>query len=625
MAADGQTIIRFGEVYIYRCQTKTFQQRPVMDAAGVGLKNWRYTISVSGHLHAWPNCKYLEVITSPSLDPPDLASTVDKRVRWRLAPRQSFEMAVGCTDTTIASGTVLLSANPMTTVTSTSQLTAGLSNYDVDDGPRCVAFDVTHISGDSLFKVEATFEVNVVHCADDGGALYNTTGVLAHRWGCTDTLNHNAQTIRTYRGFLQLATSQFSPHWFRYLVVPPLAPGMRREHMEFHAAEDGKTLQYSVTDLSIAQSAPAPARKWRIQHTETSLASDALKSTGQVAVTLEGQDGDDKGELISLGLYVVAAKLLGARPDGTVPAGREAFGPCYMNDITISDEIGDNNIVHVSASCYRLARSDGALAGLAVFGDGFKTELTSEWMPSFVEEKYQAYDPKRSAGGYDGQSPSVEGPIPLAGIFRCYLQSPCTGGGSINPGDNQSGASSGTTTAALMPSATVEVVPTLNPEDPIYYSTSQVSNPYIHYEMESEYRDRSMRVALPVAGVGDVAATATAVARLASGQSRRIVYIQAERVGAQPEFPDGESLDDGYATEPSGYGQVTQHLLQSKLLSKTTTRSANGEKLYTCKWAAIYALSRTPTRLEKRRIGTNKWANDGPETTDYNSTGAFSY
>ena len=118
----------------------------------------------------------------------------------------------------------------------------GLSNYDVNDGPRCTQFDVVHVSSNNIFRVEASFVIHLVQFNDNGAALENVTGVLAHRWACTDTLDHNLRLTRTYRGLLELATSNFSPHWFRYLVVPPLQPGMRRDQMDFIATERWKAI-----------------------------------------------------------------------------------------------------------------------------------------------------------------------------------------------------------------------------------------------------------------------------------------------------------------------------------------------------------------------------------------------
>lgn len=602
--ANGQTCIQYGELRLYRCQTRRIEQRPVMDIARVNMKCWRFVVQVTGYLHGFNEaCKYAEVVTSPATPPPESGSQAHQQVRWRLLPRQTFKMAVGCTSTDINSGTVILYADPMTGVVSPADLAeTGLSNYDVDDGPRCTQFDVVHVSADNIFRVEATFEIHLVQCDDDGAALNNTTGVLAHRWSCADSLDHNLRTTRTYRGLLELATSNFSPHWFRYLVVPPLQPGMRRDHIQFVATEDGKRLQYTIVDTEVAISAPPPARRWSVEHTERSLNQDGLKVTSQISVTLEGASDVDKGQLIVLGLYIVSAKLQGSKP-GEAPDPPQ---PIFFNDISITDLTGDVNVVRVSASCWRYAQDIG---GLAVRADGFRKVITADDLPAFVAE----YDPKRSAEGYDGDEPALQGPVPLAGIFRTYLQTSCANiggisGSQIGNGDLEPAAGPRTESSMI-------VAPSLADEPVPWYSESHASNMYTTFQMESVYKTNAMRAAMPIASIGNVGggfdtSNAVSIIDLSRPQTRRIVRMHAERVGQWPEFPDPESLDGGYATVPVDVAPIGQRVLHSRLLGGTVTKSAAGEDIYRARMEIVYALSRPFAPIELLKFGSNKWAAD---------------
>ncbi|MBS0205006.1 MAG: hypothetical protein JSS49_19030 [Planctomycetes bacterium] len=612
---SGQTIIQYGDVTLLRCLTRRVEQQPVLDPTGTDLKYWRYQIQVTGYLHGWPAaCQYHSITGHTPTDAN--APLVHQQVRWRLLPRQSFVMAMGCT-ADIASGQTLLRVDPWTAATPAELTGTGLTGIDVDDGPRCTQFDVVHISADNIFQVEATFELHQVQCDDDNSAAGNTDGVLLHRWSCTDGLNVNLRATRVYSGFLELATSNFSPHWFRSLVIPPLQPGMRREQMQFTASEDGRCLQYTVTDQEIAIAAPYPARRWSVEHTEHSLNDSPLQSHSQILVTLEGDGNVDKGQLILLALYVVTAKLAGGRPGVAPPVG----SPVVMRDLTITDFTGDTNAIRVSAACERLGQSirdDSAGAtdlGLRICTDGFERVIAESDLPAWSVN----YDPRRSSDGRLGETPVYQGPVSLTGILRCYLQSPCTSDHGINLQSNLLGTDLNSEPSAT-PQASIQavIVPSIPSVDPPYYSVSHRVAMYTTYQMESIYRTRRLRAALPIASVpylgsGTDTSDACAIISLGRPQTRRIVRIAAERVGEWPEFPDPETMDAGAATtaDPGvGLPAISQRLLSSKLLGGTQTRTCNGEVVFRARFEAVFALLRTPTAAEILKFGQNKWSTD---------------
>ncbi len=601
-----------------------------MDISNASLKCWRFVISVTGYMHGWPTaCSYLTVngFTNPD---PGSASTVYKAARWRLGPRHRFLMSVGCTDPNdVFSGKLLFDAKPMTTVTTPNDLTpGGLTDFDVEDGPRCLQFDVVHVMADNIFKVEAVFEISKLQCDDDDEAPDNTNGILSHRWTCVDSLDANLRTVRTYHGMLEIATSQFSPHWFRDLVVPPLQEGMRREHIQFLATEDGRKLQYTITDQSVAYSAPAPATRWSVQHTVGSINQDDMPTTtAQISVSLEAPEDVDKGDLIILGLYIVSAKLQGSKP-GENPVDAR---PIFMNDITITDFTGDSNIVQVAASCRRLAqvfKNDGAdPKGLAIDVEGLNKIIAAVDLPAFSAN----YNPVQSNGGRAGEAPYYEGPVALSGIFRCYLQSNCSGATGINIRTNQLASTYNQVNPDNEPVQTVtaRTTPTIEADYPSYFSTSHETSMYTTYQMESVYKTNAMRVALPIASVpygggGIDVSDAAAILSLSRPQCRRVVRILAERVGDWPEFPDPESMESGQATVYSGgITPIVQKMLDSKLLGGTQTYTCNGEQVYRARLETTFALSRAPTPPELLKMGQNKWSSSDPAastTTLTNST-----
>ncbi len=616
--AEGQTIIQYGSVTLNRCTTRRIEQRPVWDTAGVGLKCWRFFVIVTGYLNGFPSG--LSQYSSPAH--PGAAGT-HVATRWRLAPRQTFQMAVGCTTNAVGSGSTILYARTMDGVSQSSLSSGGLTGYDVNDGPRCLQFDVTQVAGNNVFRVEAAFEIHRVQCEDSDAANANTTGVLAHRWACSDSIDVNLRTVRTYHGILEIATSTWSPHWFRGLVVPPVQDGMRREHMDFIATEDGKKLQYTITDIDVAIAAPFPAKTWAVNHTVASLNGDAPKVTEQIAVTLTGDHDVDKTQLITLGLYIIQAKLTDKPPQpGNAPANP---GGIFFNDMTITDVTGDLNVVTLSASCWRQARQvtlpapapgdpQKVIGLLSRFG-AFQL-LDNSDMPEFSKP----YDPNKS---FADPREGYQGPVSLAGIFRCYLQTPCDTHHGINDSTKLNQIPDNNTTPATAPVATITAVvaPSIPEQFPSYYSASHNYAMYTHYEMESKFVTRALRVACPIAlspytGLGVDVRDGTSIAKIGPSQARRIVNIVAERVGQWPEFPDAETMDKGIATTPNSVlAPIRQVLLSAKTLAKTIVRSINGENLYCARFRAMLALNRAPTPTENLKVGVNKWQTDGDTAT----------
>lgn len=514
---------------------------------------------------------------------------------------------------------------------------SGLSLQDVNDGPRCLEFAIVQASADNVFKVEAAFELCRTQCdaADSTGsgsrAVKNTSGVLSNRWSSTDSIDVNLRTTRIYHGQLEIASSKFSPHWFREIVVPPLQNGFRREKMDFTASEDGKVLAYTIADISVACSAPYPAQTWAVQQTTASLFGDAMKCTSQVSVSLTGTEDCDKAELVQLAMYILTAKIQGSIP------GAAAAGPqnIFWNDITITDFTGDVNRIDASASAWVPMQEFKGAAGVAGKGllinaTGIAEILTSENIPPFGTNP--EYDPTISAGGYPDQAPIYQGPRSLIGIFGCYLQVPCsTGNHQINIGTNQLGFDYNDYIAGLMTSQPLNapqipvsavIVPSISTTVPAVFSASQQALAYTHWQMQSSYDTNSLRAACPIAlgaytGSGPDTRTTTANVQLAAYQARRVARIRAERIGDYPEFPDPDLMDSGIASLGSSpLPPIMQKFLKKKLLAQTKVTSVTGQDLYVAEWQVVFSLSRAPTPNDYMKVGMNKWQQDGGTGTN---------
>ena len=639
--ANGQTIVQYGSLVIYRAQIQKFDQQPVMDPTGIDLTRYKYTVTVSGYIHGMPtsgSCIRHSISDGTATIRDKSATDSMIQIRWRLPPRQTFTLALGC-ESVIGDGKRILYAQPIPSgITTPSDLATergitgnsikGLTFFDVNDGPKCLDFSIDSVAADNIFKVTATFEIHRVQCDDNDKSNSTLSGVLSNKWSCSDHLDVNLRATRVYRGMLEIATATFSPHWFRYLVVPPINNGFRRDQMSFVASEDGRKLQWSITDQEIAISCPHPAKKWSVQHTETTLAQDGIKGHASISVSLEGDSNVDKTQLIFLGLNIITAKLVGA-PVGVAPLHFVTFG-----DLTITDFTGDVNAVHLSATCSTL------LSGIDnVYiprQDGFRKIIEDADLPAYARN----YDPRTSEGGRIGQTPEYKGPATLIGIFRCYLQDPCTDAHGINIGTNQLGTDENGNPAGT-PAASFSAVTVSDMGDgvPDYYSTSQTQYPYTHYQCESQYVTKSMRAAMPIAtsvytgSLTDVS-WGTRMVSMSRSQTRLIIRVVAERTGQWPETPDAELVGYVYAgggPKPTGYPAITpwaqvatnNYLGSSGLpdvqMSHMSTKRLGGTRVKTAeqgvdrfrtRFEMKFALSRTPYPTEVLKFGHDKYSTD---------------
>lgn len=647
--AFGQTVLTYyqgsgaAKLRLYRCSTPRIRQVPVMDHTGTDLKCWRHEITVVGYVQGRDATRAFSFhkvyddspsteITLPSGSTPVSASLAQRQARWRLAPRGRLILQTGVTgpdeptNNDPAGGQTLYdvtsvalaypTADP-TAIAASNANTGRLKGIDVNDGPICAECSIEHITADNIFKVRVTFIVHIVECADDGSTANRSTGVLSNRWSCTDHLDVNLRAARVYDGMLELISAQFSPHWFRSLVLPPLQAGFRRESMILAGSPDGKKLQWQVVDQAIHVAAPYPARKWSIGHTEGMLIQDGMKSMGTINIALEADSEVDKGQLIMLGLHVVSAKLL------MVPLGNQPAASVLLGDITITDFTGDVNAVRISASVQRVATDK--IIGIGINADSLARQIEASdftGLPFMLGQP--DYDPSRSIGARQGDRTSYEGPESLISIFRCFLQSPCADTHSTDITTNMLTTDFNPAPPAIATTTIGVITSTFTSEPQGDYSDDHTSKMYRFYQCESHYKKKTLRCAMPLAisdeGPINNPKKATTVVKIGASQCIRIVRIHSERVGKRPQFPNPEAFDNLECIDNTGMStgtpQITMHLLSSRIVPGTKTLTSTGEKLYRATLEMRFALSRCPRPHEKLKVGMDVWSSTPKAVTN---------
>lgn len=637
----GQTVISYGSVTLTRCVTTEFAQEPVYDDLSQSdLLYHRFTVKVTGYVHGFSSWCTLQIPFNPLSQPTSVHSASQQFIGMRvnLHPRQTFAMRIGAvTVNSTAQGSVggylALYAEPHP-----STPPGGVTHLDVNNGPRCKSFVIKRVVGDNVFQVEAEFEICKVECtysselqptgnasgpAVMGGAPSNSKGILSHRWTVTDSIDANLRTTRTYRGRLRTASANISANNFRYYVVPPLAQGLRRENIEFVVSPDGLNLDYTITDLEVNVSAPNPAKKWTITHTES--IDQALWVRSAVDVTISSERGVAKSDLVIIGLNVVYAKVLGGR--GNVANLKQFF----FESLVITDYIGDEQVVSVSARVRRISGlNDNGVPKVNDAMQDWRVGAARIGKPLNPADVAPVTDPNwnqdKSFGGREdapGTTPYYQGPVLLIGAFLPYLQTPCldyhkiVGDAATLPTD-----ANGTPNAAPTPDITAAVDVNWGTEtDDTLLSDDAQENMYTSWKMESIYKDHSMKIALPIANSGYSSGEAsTKICVLSQPQCRRIVRAEAERVGAWPQMPSPDQIE-GIVGSTSGLAQT---YLGMKRRFGSPFYTAGGQRAYRIAVEFFFALDRKPGDSDTLAIGRSIWTTDGDQLTDDVATAGWS-
>lgn len=607
------TWIRYGQVTMKNVMIRSWQQEPVYDDSDTDLRCMKHVISVSAHVVSTEN--YSDDAQRPQptnrlgtwIDSDNNASPDDEQsavVHFNnvkgllLQPRQYFRLDMGVPLTGADTGTTMLEVQPM-------EPRAGYwTDYDLRNGPKPRSCTVTKVISDKVLAVDWTIEVNVLICNEEGQGPDRTSVVLTNRWSVEDDIDGNFATSRTISGRMTISNGNLTPHTFRGLVVPRLQPGFRRESMRFVSSKDGLELDYTIRDREIGYSAPKPATSWSLRHTES--AGDGMMAKVACQVSLRSHRDVTHTDLILVAMRCVYVKCFGDLNDNQV----------IVEDLQVTDYYGDEG--HGVEASARVRRApggkrlkDGQLKAVRI--------ITAELGKPITAQDLQPddYDRNRSFGGYDGDDIHVEGRLTFQAAFATYLQTPCDDNHAIGTSGEQAVEEDRYDRGVVtIESATVDALPT-EPETQLH--ASHLEYPYSVYRVESKYLTDDHTVGLPIAaqlpassststgGSGMGSTKTQSFVMLAPPTSRRIMRIEAQRVGRQPSLPD---MPREYAYQVGGVPAMA-HRLNFVVTPQTPERSPNGGMVYTTLAEAQYGMEIVADVLNHDLpIGPLPWLDD---------------
>jgi hypothetical protein len=590
-----QTIIDYGDIRLWNVQTNSIDQEQVFDHSDTDVSHSKITIHVTGYIREGAATFGLRsgTVETDSGDTPPTATaapsgltTAVNRFRARVSQKNYFKMWLGCDDSGTG-GTLHLWVSPYTDKTQPGAFIAHSYTrewLDCEAGPKCRRFDIQQNFSAHAMRVSMVFELCIPWCESTTDQMK----ILVNRWSVSDQIDENLFTTRTYHGTLKVANPYVNPNLFRQTVLPPLAEGMRRKSMSFDVGDDGRSLQYRIVDEEAAFAAPRPAKTWDIVHSESCGIGRPLTQTN-LSIKLTADRDTSKKDLIKLANRIAQEKIT-----GLFLINNQASGPTIkIDDLTVTDYTSNTGPVRVDLKLQATRLRDDGDAFDGAAGDIGK-DLTGANFP------IAGYNANLTA------PPGVSGPVPFAGAVISYLRGVCymLDGSYIRQGTppNPAESAGAGTDPEGMPEVSTRSVSAGSITVPSWVSAQFKTAIYTHYQVDSVWDSQDARVQLPIAqssAAYSTGADTCAIVRLGLPTTRRIIRIEASRVGSAPLIQT--PLDTW--TTGSGPTLMTYTRLGVKLAPTVPEKAADGQDLWIVRAEFVYACSRPPAIGEDLPIG----------------------
>jgi hypothetical protein len=433
----------------------------------------------------------------------DIASSLANLTQRLLVPRKRFRMTVG--------GVTIFDVRP-----ATAGANLPLHSTDVNNGPK-PSFKVLMLIGETSARVEFSVELAIPNCSKPG------QGYLNFRFWIADDIDANWYTTRLYRGRLRVTSKNYSPHWFRNVVMPPLLPTFRRETINFHESDDGLELDFEIRDVEEYAMPPFPATTWRGNHMVVSPRKGGMTVESEVRVEVTGPNSVHKSALALLAGRIIDKKL-----HWFARAKKKSLLQLYM---AFNTELAENRVEAI-ARCQFFG--DDRKNAFNVLDGDLVTDLPTDVNPPFGYTPHIATPPVPTAS--------------LAGVFLSALNDACKP--ASMPQSATKIGDQAQTNAGQGPKVN-RVVGQL-PAAENKYSQQHGQAAYTLYKARSSLIVDTGQVGMPIAGRAKPLApkaARVAVIQLHNGFAKRIVEIEAERIGEWPELPEPVPFTDSNSIE----------------------------------------------------------------------------
>jgi hypothetical protein len=404
------TTVYYNGVVLHNVTTRQWQQECILDSSGTDLIGHRFQLKFEAYLHI--QGAFSSNIGSSSNPPAyirlaqstqqfnSIADAYREVVRRLSEPRGPLRVQMGAA--------TVLSCQP------TTQATLAEPDRDTSNGPHPRQVNVTHVAGNKVFRVEFAIECNMLLCNPDSAYQAVPGLVLSNRWSIGEEMDSDFFTTRTIRGRMRLSQSNvYAAHSFKYLVIPNLEDGFKRERVAFSVAENGLDCDWEITDKQAMHAAPWPATD--ISGTYRELTDDGVTMRSEMTVRLKGGPASNPQLLLARAIQVIESRLkLTEKPLG-------AYIPLGFN---LTEYIGDENWVEASAVIQHNFAGElrAALGNLRkeCFGKPLQLQPLEGTTAGYACNQH----PLPERYGYQPWNDTARSPAVLF-MLHCFLQRPC--------------------------------------------------------------------------------------------------------------------------------------------------------------------------------------------------------
>lgn len=473
--------VQYGDVQLELVKTNSFSQEPVYSPDGMDYLFTKYTLDV--------RCLFHADVMSYGDNPAAIMNAVRLSL---LKPRSSLVVKQG-------DETILDAVAP-----------------DPAGGPFPRSCVISDVAGTSSFVVNYTVEANVKDCSG------TSSPILCNRWEMDQSYSgEDLLATRTTSGRLIIQRESSTPtnlDQFRYLCMPALPKGWKRNRIRFGTSSDGLSLNYQIEDQEVYRVAPSGSVSASGTYSEIYDKTGA-HAFAEIGVELKGTKDANKLDLLQAGIRIVTSRLNVGDLVENCEVREELFEPSLS----------------VRMKAKRIPRNG------KVIDDGFLVDQSNIGADIPGTESNTSYDISDRTG--------------LLSSAIAAWKYPCDSNTSgIGPVTvlEQSSPQGGTQEPVIQVSPTAEI----SGSDP-RWSSDQKQDLYTDYDIDVAYDSDYWTLHLPIAD--DVPTSDeyssqnsrgygfnSSVIRLAPNTQRMRVKWRGERNNDYPRSPSDKDMPDGY-------------------------------------------------------------------------------
>lgn len=491
-----------------------------------------------------------------------------------------------------------------------------------------ISASVIKVHGDQAARVSFTVEYTYVPC--DGGSVasinrLNASPVMSLRWWVEDVIDGNTwlQT-RTYNGEIRLSNRRINPHFARYVVMPPLTKGYKRQSIKYLESQDGTSLSFTIVDKELFIQAPAPATNFRgawslSQKIGFGANAQDIIPSATLNMSLSAPKNISKRYLAKKMMTIANTKVAFFDTPGALENADADFFARKRN--TVITSIGFNEEMHEnSVSCQMtvlytgknsnifslvddtFGEREGVLSGNPENSDWTMENIYSndalDWLPDDQRAGYD-YDPDTSI--YEIPPTST-----LAGIALCAIQSPCSPNIAFNrqlvqiePGEDGSNDNQqfeeGKSAGKDQESSTDQL------KGSNHVVQEDISSPYLEYRITERYSEIADTVAGSFSYVDDSTQRRNSgFHNQGRGRAIKDVSFSATRANKRPKIPGPYNY-----VEQAANGEINVAVTDYQITNNSMLPSVSGQQIvYQTSGGFKGLMSRGYSKGEAIRVST---------------------